>query len=185
MPYNPLDHGMPKYFWSMLDDRDRNMRYAQAIRACIADFCHEQGRAPRILDVGVGTGMLSALCLVHGAAHVVGVDVNQTMASLADTNLHRLERGSRARFKVLAVPKGKRVHAEVLPPLTPPYPALPRPAPPCPALPRPAPPCPAVPRPTPPYPTLPHPTPPCPNLPHPTPPYPTLPHLSGAQEGAL
>lgn len=73
-----------------------------------------QGRAPRVLDVGVGTGMLSAICLLHGAAHVVAVDVNSTMAKIADANLRELEGGSRQRFAVVVVPKGKQVHKEVL-----------------------------------------------------------------------
>jgi len=61
----------------MLDDRDRNARYNEAIRACIDDFNHENPGlgGPRVLDVGVGTGFLSACCLLAGAKHVTGVDV--------------------------------------------------------------------------------------------------------------
>ena len=62
----------------MLDDRDRNARYNEAIRACIADFKRdnpERTDGPRVLDVGVGTGFLSQCCLLAGAAHVTGVDV--------------------------------------------------------------------------------------------------------------
>ena len=61
----------------MLDDRDRNARYNEAIRACIDDFNRENPElgGPRVLDVGVGTGFLSACCLLAGAKHVTGVDV--------------------------------------------------------------------------------------------------------------
>ena len=61
----------------MLDDRDRNARYNEAIRACINDFNRDNPDlgGPRVLDVGVGTGFLSACCLLAGAKHVTGVDV--------------------------------------------------------------------------------------------------------------
>ena len=66
-----------RYFFAMLDDRDRNARYNEAIRACIDDFNRENPElgGPRVLDVGVGTGFLSACCLLAGAKHVTGVDV--------------------------------------------------------------------------------------------------------------
>ena len=66
-----------RYFFAMLDDRDRNARYNEAIRACIDDFNRENPGlgGPRVLDVGVGTGFLSACCLLAGAKHVTGVDV--------------------------------------------------------------------------------------------------------------
>ena len=73
--YKPAESGMAKYFFAMLDDRDRNARYNEAIRACVADFKEAHGRGPRVLDVGVGTGYLSQCCLLAGAKHVIGVDV--------------------------------------------------------------------------------------------------------------
>ena len=63
--YEPADEGLAKYFLSMLDDADRNKRYGEAIKAAIAEFVRVEGRKPRILDIGVGTGMLSGLCLLH------------------------------------------------------------------------------------------------------------------------
>ena len=79
-PYDPNPHwAVPacRYFFAMLDDRDRNARYNEAIRACIDDFNRENPElgGPRVLDVGVGTGFLSACCLLAGAKHVTGVDV--------------------------------------------------------------------------------------------------------------
>ena len=67
MSYTPADGGFAKYFFSMLDDRDRNLKYSEAIEACIAEFVRNEGRKPRVLDIGIGTGMLSALCIKHGA----------------------------------------------------------------------------------------------------------------------
>ena len=110
----------------MLDDRDRNARYNEAICACIADFKRDNGRAPRVLDVGVGTGFLSTCCLLGGAEHVTAVDVqlrleplpptgrmpipspwaaaqvNATMVRVATTNLGKVA-GSKDRFNVVWV----------------------------------------------------------------------------------
>ena len=36
-----------------------------------------------MLDLGCGTGLLTRLALMHGAAKVIGVDTNHTMCSLA------------------------------------------------------------------------------------------------------
>ena len=95
-----------RYFFAMLDDRDRNARYNEAIRACIADFREEQGRAPRVLDVGVGTGYLSQCCLLAGAEHVTGVDVNENMVAQAERNLAQVDRTGE-RFTVELVRRGK------------------------------------------------------------------------------
>ena len=91
MPYTPSVCGFPNYFCSMLDDEDRNRSYANAIKGCIDDFKKRENRAPRVLDVGVGTGMLSGLCIFHGAKHVTGVDVNPTMTSLAKESLRKVD----------------------------------------------------------------------------------------------
>ena len=109
--YKPAEDGLSKYFFAMLDDKDRNTRYGRAIQAAISDFSDEQGRAPRVLDVGVGTGMLSALCLEHGCEHVTGIDVNNTMVQLASTHLAKLD-PRRSRHTVLFVQKGKPPFAD-------------------------------------------------------------------------
>ena len=85
--YDPAAEGLPKYFASMLDDAGRNVAYDEAIGKCIAEFKRVEGYAPTVLDVGVGTGMLSAQCVRHGAAHVTSVDVNATMVQLAKESL--------------------------------------------------------------------------------------------------
>ena len=103
--YEPADEGLAKYFLSMLDDADRNKRYGEAIKAAIAEFVRVEGRKPRILDIGVGTGMLSCLCVLHGAHHVTGVDVNRTMVNLAKESLSKVDPTGK-RFKVKLVRKG-------------------------------------------------------------------------------
>lgn len=72
----------------MLDDKDRNDKYELAIKRGIAAFRAEQGRAPRVLDLGCGTGMLSVFALRHGAEHVVALDVNKHMVDLAKVKIH-------------------------------------------------------------------------------------------------
>ena len=76
--YQPADQGFATYFLAMLADEDRNVKYAEAIKQCIAQFKKQQGRAPLVLDLGCGTGLLTRLALMHGAAKVVGVDTNHT-----------------------------------------------------------------------------------------------------------
>eukprot|EP00966_Prymnesium_polylepis_P157400 3637629-Prymnesium_polylepis.1 len=89
--YRPADHGLSKYFLSMLDDEDRNVKYAEAINRCVRCFEVREGYAPSVLDVGVGTGLLSAICLEAGVKHVTAVDVNETMVNLASRNLRELD----------------------------------------------------------------------------------------------
>jgi len=89
--YTPADGGFAKYFFSMLDDKDRNHQYGEAIKSCIAEFIKKEGREPKVLDIGIGTGMLSALCIKHGAKHVTGVDTNPTMIALAKDTLSEVD----------------------------------------------------------------------------------------------
>ena len=103
--YNPAEHGLAKYFLSMLDDKDRNVKYGEAIKKCIEEFETKEQRKPRVLDIGIGTGMLSSLCLLHGAAHVTGVDVNSTMVGLARASLKALDPTGK-QHKVLLVRPG-------------------------------------------------------------------------------
>ena len=82
---------IPTYFEPMLRDSHRNFAYAKAIRLEIERFVRNEGRAPRVLDIGCGTGMLTALALQHGAMHVLSVDVNSIMSTkLAPSVMERL-----------------------------------------------------------------------------------------------
>jgi len=94
--------------------RDRNCKYRAAITLAIEQFREEHGRAPTVLDVGVGTGMLSAICLEAGCEHVTCVDTNETMCWIANKTLAPLGRRGRgggraagARFEVLHCLNGK------------------------------------------------------------------------------
>ena len=101
----PASQGLAKYFLSMLDDKDRNFEYGAGIKACIDEFVRVEGRRPRVLDIGVGTGMLSCLALLHGAEHVTSVDVNPTMTALAKESLREVDPTGK-RFTVRLVKPG-------------------------------------------------------------------------------
>jgi len=70
---------------SMLRDRDRNQVYEDAIRRCISHFISKQEdcRAPVVLDIGTGTGLLAMLAARHGAAAVIACEMFETLATIA------------------------------------------------------------------------------------------------------
>ena len=70
---------------SMLHDTDRNGVYERALERCLAHFKDKCGRAPSVLDVGTGTGLLAMLAVRHGAEVVVGCEMFETMAEIAQT----------------------------------------------------------------------------------------------------
>ena len=87
----------PRYFLSMLNDTDRNTAFEVAIGAAIADFRHATGRAPRVLDLGAGAGMLSLIALKHGAGFVTSIESNGDLINVLHSNLRRLDpRGKRS-----------------------------------------------------------------------------------------
>lgn len=87
--YKPERKGIPQYFVPMLDDEDRNRKYEDAIRQAIDDFKRRENRAPVVVDLGCGTGMLTLFALRHGAAHVYSVDVNADMVAMCKQVIER------------------------------------------------------------------------------------------------
>jgi predicted RNA methylase len=85
--FKPATDGVPSYFLGMLNDEERNTKYEEAIRVTIEDFVRSQGRAPCVMDLGGGTGMLAALCLKHGAQHVVMIEANKDLSQIAGWEL--------------------------------------------------------------------------------------------------
>ena len=68
---------VPSYFYPMLlCDRDRTDRYRRAIGGAVDDFRRQNGRAPDVLDLGCGSGVLGLLSVEAGARKVVSVDLN-------------------------------------------------------------------------------------------------------------
>uniref|UniRef100_A0AAV1TB95 Protein arginine N-methyltransferase domain-containing protein n=1 Tax=Peronospora matthiolae TaxID=2874970 RepID=A0AAV1TB95_9STRA len=68
---------------SMLRDKDRNTCYARGIRHAIATFQEKHNRAPLVLDIGTGTGLLSMLAAQYGAEHVYACEMFEPMAEIA------------------------------------------------------------------------------------------------------
>jgi predicted RNA methylase len=85
----PFTHDVPSYLLPMMNDTDRNTTYEAAIKETIEKFKKEQQRSPNVLDVGAGAGMLSLICLEHGAAHVTMIEANKTLVNLARSEMQR------------------------------------------------------------------------------------------------
>lgn len=80
----PIGEDVPSYFIPMMNDRDRNDAYESAIRETIASFRSERGRAPHVLDLGSGSGLLATMCLHHGADRVTLCEANETLCAVAE-----------------------------------------------------------------------------------------------------
>lgn len=68
---------------SMLHDKDRNNIYEKAIQMSLCNFTASHGRAPVVLDIGTGTGLLAMFAARHGAGQVIGCEMFEAMASIA------------------------------------------------------------------------------------------------------
>ena len=67
----------------MLRDNHRNDAYSKAITEAVREFRTTRGRAPIVLDIGAGTGLLSLIAARAGAARVIAVEMFEQMAMLA------------------------------------------------------------------------------------------------------
>jgi hypothetical protein len=85
--YTPAPSGFPTYFAGMVQDVQRNLQYEAAIHETIQDFQREQKRRPRVLDLGSGLGLLSMMCLRHGAAHVTLLEANTDLSDVSKSCL--------------------------------------------------------------------------------------------------
>ena len=70
---------------SMLHDKDRNDVYERALQLSIHNFQKVHGRDPIVLDIGTGTGLLAMFAARHGAEFVLGCEMFDTMASIAES----------------------------------------------------------------------------------------------------
>ena len=85
--YLPLKKGLPSYFNPMLRDAGRRDAYQCAISNEISRFKRVTGRAPHVVDLGAGTGLLSKMALDCGAERVTLVDVNSDVLDMASDAL--------------------------------------------------------------------------------------------------
>ncbi|EGD73385.1 hypothetical protein PTSG_05080 [Salpingoeca rosetta] len=67
----------------MLTDHLRAELYEQAIHTAVGAFQEKHGRAPVVLDIGAGCGLLSMLAVRHGAAHAYAVEQFAGLATVA------------------------------------------------------------------------------------------------------
>lgn len=78
----------PSYFCPMLlSDPDRTAQYRRAIQEAVADFRRLNDRAPDVLDLGCGTGLLGLLAVEADAATVVSVDLNEACVTMAEQTM--------------------------------------------------------------------------------------------------
>ena len=74
---------------SMLHDKDRNDVYEQALQLSIRHFQDVHGRDPIVLDIGTGTGLLAMFAARHGAEFVLGCEMFDAMASIAESVIEK------------------------------------------------------------------------------------------------
>ena len=108
MAFCPITEDMPSYFIPMLNDTDRNLAYESAIKETISSFVMEQKRAPRVLDVGAGSGLLTLMALEHGAEHVTALEANSTLAGLLTTILQTKYGGDENKVTTSATTKNNK-----------------------------------------------------------------------------
>lgn len=108
--------GFAAYFPSMLSDQPRAASYDAAIGAAVREFIRtEGGRAPVVVDVGCGTGLLTWLALHHGAHRVYAADTNPAVLKLAKTALERTFGKKRVKQTVVFVIAEKDAVSEKIP----------------------------------------------------------------------
>uniref|UniRef100_A0A7S2R8L3 Protein arginine N-methyltransferase n=1 Tax=Mucochytrium quahogii TaxID=96639 RepID=A0A7S2R8L3_9STRA len=68
----------------MVNDTTRNRAYQVAIERAVEDFKdNNQGKGPHVLDIGMGTGILSLISAKAGASLVTGCEMNPVLARVA------------------------------------------------------------------------------------------------------
>lgn len=74
---------LDRWHFRMLNDKTRNVAYQQALRHVLAEETIRLGRAPRVLDIGTGTGLLAWFALEAGAGEVVACETNPVLCAVA------------------------------------------------------------------------------------------------------
>eukprot|EP00971_Amphidinium_carterae_P148754 2949455-Amphidinium_carterae.1 len=71
----------------MLNDFGRNEFYRQSLQQTMSDACLSKECV--VLDVGAGSGLLSMQAALFGAKHVLAMEANPALASLAKQTIER------------------------------------------------------------------------------------------------
>lgn len=66
----------------MLNDQTRNASYERAINLAVKEFQAKEGRGPKVLDIGAGTGLLSLIAARAGARQVLACEMNPALAAV-------------------------------------------------------------------------------------------------------
>ena len=80
---------------SMMRDEDRNRVYEKAILILLNKFAEEHGRAPIVLDIGAGTGLLSMMAVRGGAEFALGVEMFDAMSTVAENVINSNDFGDK------------------------------------------------------------------------------------------
>ena len=83
MAHVPRPAGVLPNIMVTLNDTDFNKRMAEGIEEMIDIFKTRVGRAPTVLVIGAGSGIVPIMALEAGAAHVTGLEANADMAHVA------------------------------------------------------------------------------------------------------
>lgn len=72
-----------RWHFRMLNDKTRNVTYQQALHRVLGEETIRLGSAPRLLDIGTGTGLLAWIALGAGASEVVACETNPVLCAVA------------------------------------------------------------------------------------------------------
>jgi predicted RNA methylase len=76
------EHGVSRWHFSMLWDKERNRAYDLALQKIIAAR-QGNGGGTKVLDIGTGTGLLAMMAARAGASRVVACELNSAVAECA------------------------------------------------------------------------------------------------------
>ena len=74
---------LDRWHFRMLNDKTRNVTYQQALHRVLGEETIRLGRAPRVMDIGTGTGLLAWMSLGAGAGEVVACETNPVLYAVA------------------------------------------------------------------------------------------------------
>ncbi|GAB5031912.1 protein arginine n-methyltransferase 10-like [Nannochloropsis oceanica] len=74
---------LDRWHFRMLNDLNRNTTYQLALRRVLLEETIRLGRAPKVMDIGTGTGLLAYLAIEAGAGKVIACETNPVLCAVA------------------------------------------------------------------------------------------------------